>query len=757
VRSTWRSRIMVVVWIVCVTALTPPTAWGDDLEFRPPPSPTDKSTAEVMRDLAIRLIPVYQEDDADRYLANVSALQMAARNYTAATASRKNLRERRRGSEAARPDGRAVIFDIYARARATEAERRVPFADSFARTYRDIVPRLSDLEAFAVSERFKISPTVYREALQRAFEQQRIRDSISPKEAVELIWAYLAFDAYRSVGPLVAGLDAEDDRRRYARQTDILVKTPAGASISVLVIRPTSAAKTAPALLEFSIDTSLNAARECAAHGYVGVVAYARGKLQSPQKIVPYQFDGEDARAVIEWTSRQSWSDGRVGMYGDGYSGFTAWSAAKMLPSALKAIATSAPSAPGINVPMAGGIYQNSAYRWSLYVTNTDAAQQESFYDDARWNALDQKWYRSGRPYRQLGQLNEKSNPIFIRWLNHPSYDRFWQVMIPYDKEFASIDIPVLTITGYYAGSQPGALYYFNEHLRHNREANHTLLIGPYDDAVAQRGPLAMLQGYQVDPAALIDVRELRYQWFDHVLKSGHKPALLKDRVNYQVMGSNEWRSAPTIDAMASSVVRFYLDPAGTQDAHRLSQRKGSRIKFVKQIVDLKDRGDAAWTEPTDFISKSLATRNSLMYVSDPLTKPFQFSGLLSGSLDFTVNKMDMDLNISVYELTPGGDYIHLFNPTYEFRASYAKDRVHRRLLQAGVRQQIAFRSERLTSRQFQKGSRLVMVLGLSKRPDREINYGTGNDVSEESVEDALAPFRIRWYADSYIEVPVRR
>lgn len=753
----WRPRLLAILTVACAVLLTTLVARADDLEFRPPPSPTDKSTAEVMRDLAIRLIPVYQEGDADRYLANVSALQMAARNYTAATATRKSLRERRRSSEATRPDGRAVIFDIYARARATEGERRIPFADSFSRSYREIVPRLGDLEAFAVSERFKIPPAVSREALQKAFDQQRMRDSISPADAVELIWAYLTFDTYRSVGSLVAGLDAEDDRRRYGRQTGILVKTPGGASIAVQLIRPTSAAKTSPALLEFSIDTSVNAARECAAHGYVGVVAYARGKLQSPQKIVPYQFDGEDARAVVEWISRQPWSDGRVGMYGDGYSGFAAWSAAKLRPAALKAIATSAPSAPGINVPVAGGIFQNSAYRWSLYVTNTDPAQAESFYDDARWIALDQKWYRSGRPYRQFGQLNDKFNPIFIRWLNHPSYDRFWQVMIPYGKEFARIDIPVLTITGYYAGSQPGALYYFNEHLRHNPQANHTLLIGPYDDAVGQRGPLALLQGYGVDPAAMIDVRELRYQWFDHVFKSGARPSLLKDRVNYQVMGANEWRSAPTLEAMAGTSVKFYLDPDGTQDAHRLSQRKPSRVKFVKQVVDLKDRGDAAWTEPTDFISKSLATRNSVMYVSDPLMKPFQFSGLLSGTLDFTVNKMDVDLNISVYELTPGGDYVHLYNPTYEFRASYAQDRVHRRLLQAGVRQQLAFRSERLTSRQFQKGSRLVMVLGLSKRPDREINYGTGNDVSEESIDDASARIRIRWYADSYIEVPVRR
>ena len=154
---------------------------------------------------------------------------------------------------------------------------------------------------------------------------------------------------------------------------------------------------------------------------------------------------------------------------------------------------------------------------------------------------------------------------------------------------------------------------------------------------------------------------------------------------------------------------------------------------------------------------QSLAVRNSVMYSSDPIPKPIQFNGLFSGRLDFSVNKMDVDLNVSLYELLPDGRYIHLFNPTYEFRASYALDRVRRKLLRAGERQQLEFRSEQLTSRQFQSGSRLVMVIGVSRRPDREINYGTGNDVSDELIDDANAPIKIRWYAGSYLDIPVMR
>ena len=160
---------------------------------------------------------------------------------------------------------------------------------------------------------------------------------------------------------------------------------------------------------------------------------------------------------------------------------------------------------------------------------------------------------------------------------------------------------------------------------------------------------------------------------------------------------------------------------------------------------------------PTDLISRNLAPHNGMMFVSEPLAKPTEFNGLFSGRLDFTVNKMDMDVHIMLYERLASGDYIRLFNPTDEFRASYARDRVHRHLLKAGERQELAFRSERMTSRLLEAGSRLVMVLGINKRPDREINYGTGNDVSEESIADGKIPLKIRWYSDSYIEIPVRR
>jgi putative CocE/NonD family hydrolase len=751
-------RLATCVLLMAFVGISRSWASAPELEFHSPKSADDPAAAATMRDLAVRLLPIYQDADPDRYLANLSALQVVAGDFAAADVSRQSLRDRRRRLEAGRPAGRDVIYDIYAYAKALEAENRVSFGEGFTRAFREVVGRLNDHDAYLVTRWLATSPAVAREALQKSFDQQRTNDIIGESEAVGLIRKYLAFDAYRSFGPLISSLVDEDDRRRYTAEDEVLVKTPDGASIVVLVVRPKASTKPLPTLLEFTIyDTQNYYVKECAAHGYVGVVAFARGKHASPGPVVPYQHDGDDARAVIGWIAQQPWSDGRVGMYGSGYSGFASWAAAKRLPPALKAIATSGPDAPGVDFPMEGSIFQNSAFRWSSFVTNTKAEDDALYNDDAPWRELDQKWYRSGRRYRDLGRLYGKPNPIFIRWLNHPSYDRYWQSMVPYREQFAHINIPILTMTGYYAGSETGALYYFAQHHKYNPHPDHTLIIGPYDDSVMQRGPSATLQSYAVDSAALIDIRELRYQWFDHVLKGSATPSLLKDRVNFEVMGANEWRHVASLDAMAKGSLRFYLDAGGSGDRHRLTQRAVLRQPPLRQTVSLTDRRDAGWTAPADFTSRNLAAHNATMFVSEPLTKTTEFNGLFSGRLDFKVNKMDMDLNITLYELLPSGDYIYLFNPTYEFRASYVRDRVHRRLLKAGEREELLIRSERMTSRRFQPGSRLVMILGVNKRPDREINYGTGTDVSEESIADGKIPIKVQWYGDSYIEIPIRR
>lgn len=738
--------------VLIALAAQPLLAAAQDFGFEPPTDADDEALPAALRDLAQRVLPVYQEDNPERYLSNVAALQMVIGDPTAAHATRLSLQERQQ-SEGAPATGTATVYDIYTHARAIEARENVAFASAYAQAFREALVRVGDLDAYGLEGWFVTPAEPRRQTLQRALDERRSKSSIALDEALELVQAWVAFEAYRSFGSEIEPLLAEDKERRYVIE-EVAIPVAENATIAAALVRPRSATgvRELPTLLEFTLDRSARDAREAAAHGYASVLALARiGGDPAARPRAPFESDGADARAAIEWIARQSWSDGRIGMQGTGYGGFIAWSAAKRLPPALKAIATSDPLAPGIDVPSVNRVVASSAYRWlyGLLAPPGDALAN----DEARWRALDEDWYRSGRTYRELPTLPGRASAVFQSWLNHPSYDRFWQKWLPFGAEFADLAIPALTITGYYSAGETGALHYFAEHHRHDRSADHTLLIGPFDESGVANDVSSSVRELGLDEVARIDANDVRYAWFEHVLQAGERPALLRATVNYQLAGSNEWRHEPSLAALENAPLRLYLAASADGAPHALVRQKPVAPMSLAEIRDLRDRADADWRPTRQLVLDEVPPREGTLFMTQPFDESVDLAGRLRGELDFTINQYDVDLVMMLYELTAGGEYVKLFEPAYTFRASYARDRVHRRLLLAGIRQQLPFQSERMIGRRLQAGSRLVLTLGINQRADQQVNYGAGGDVSEEAIESVRAPTRIRWHEGTFIEL----
>jgi len=759
----WFAALALASWLLPVGA--------QELDFHAPANTNDPGLAAVMRDLAVRVLPVYQEADAGRYLNNLSALQLVAGSVDSAWNSRQSLLDRRRPQETGKPIRQAVIFDLYLRARELSAQGAVPFAEAYARAYQQTVPALSDLDAFTLNGWLARPVYQFREALQRALEQERAQPRITTERAIDLIWAYLTFDAYRSFSIAATGLMRADDQRRYVMDDKVTIMMPDGPQLAARVIRPRNGPATLPTLLEFTLGDDPNSdLRETAAHGYVGVVAYVRSPAAA--QVLVFEHDGADATAVITWITHQPWSDGRVGMTGMRYSGFTAWAALRELPPALKAVATADATAPGVDFPLRNGIFRSQAYRWIQDATNSEVPDYSSESEDASWHQLDKRWYSSGKPFRELDRLAGRPSPVFQRWLSHPSYDSYWHSMVPFGPQFARIRIPVLSITGYYASGELGSIYYFNQQLKADPKANHTLVIGPWTDGSIDNGPMPELRGVAVDPVAQMDLDDLRYQWFDQIFRRGPWPEFIKGRVNVQLAGANEWLHAATLDSLANGSLRYFLDPqsvaatdpkvpgnraAASGGRYRLVLRRSSHKQPGTQLIKLADRTDADWAPPASLVAKSLSERNTLILVSDPLAHATDLVGTPKLHLDFAPNKFDVDLSVTLYEQLANGDYVQLFAPPFEFRASYARDLAHRRLLRAGEQQQLDVTVQRVLGRRLQAGSRLVIAIGVIKRPDRQINYGTGGDVSTESIADGRIPLRIRWGSGTYLELPIHQ
>jgi uncharacterized protein len=559
---------------------------------------------------------------------------------------------------------------------------------------------------------------------------------------------------------LFAQKSPDTDVEKYVINDSVLIKTPQGHTLSAVVVRRREVAGPQPAALLFFIysDTkrSLIEAKYAADRGYVGVVADVRGKRLSPEEVVPYEHDAEDIYWVIDWINKQSWSNGKVGMYGGSYSGFAQWAGLKYkVHPALKTIVPYVSAIPGMGLPMENNVFINANYGWAFYVTNNKYLDTATYNNQQRWRNLSENWYQSGAAYNKIDSVDHAPNKWLQRWLKHPGFDKYWQAMIPYGKEFEKINIPVLAFDGYYDDGQTSGLYYLRQLARYNPKADYYLILGPYDHFGTQKGGEAVLRGYQVDPVAIINTKAITFEWFDYIMKQGKKPAIIKDRINYEVMGANRWDHAPSFDKMHQSMLRLYLSNVKKDDQFKLSPQKPVTPAYLEQEVDFADRTTSNnYAYPFPIIQKDVYS-NGFTFISDSLKQPVIVNGAFLGQITAAINKKDFDYSVVLYEVMPNGEYFEL---TYFLgRASYSWDITNRKLLQPGKITTLPFSNTKVVSRQLRKGSRLLVVINVNKNNFCQINYGTGKDVSLENINDAKTPLKVKWYNSSYIEVPVSK
>lgn len=445
----------------------------------------------------------------------------------------------------------------------------------------------------------------------------------------------------------------------YIIQDSVLIPTRSGVEIYAIIVRKKSNREPLPAILFYTtyyqgVNDNIFGKRS-ADRNYVGIVAYARGIRTDLKYYAPFEHEGTDIYDIIDWISKQSWCNGSVGMFGGSYTGYSQWATVKKIHPALKTIVPQVAVMPGYDFPMENNVPLTHILSWSNDIYKNKSLPRSLPFD----------YFNNGTAYNKLDSIAGLHNPIFQKWLHYPSYDRYWQLMIPTPDEFAKINIPILTTTGFYDGSQIGAFQYFKLHNKYNQNANHYFVIGPYDHWGGQRKPAKNLMGYEIDNVANINMMDLAYEWLNYVLKGKPKPEILKDKINYQVMGTNEWKHAPSLKAINNDTLTFYL-------VNKILTTQKPKVQAAeKQIIDFKDRDNQNNFYTPEIIFDTLDASNGLIFTSKPFENEFSINGSFSGNLFATINKKDIDVSLDLYELLPEGKYFFLTR--YVGRASYAK------------------------------------------------------------------------------------
>ncbi|HJU27355.1 MAG TPA: CocE/NonD family hydrolase [Rhodanobacteraceae bacterium] len=543
-----------------------------------------------------------------------------------------------------------------------------------------------------------------------------------------------------------------------------------GVQLAATIWRPSNQSKPLPAVLvmtPYITDETQERAVKFAEHGYVYVSVDVRGRGSSGGKYTPLYGNGPDGADVIAWLARQPWCDGRVVTRGGSYRGMDQWQILTQHPARLAAAVPTAAVYPGWDYPQPKGIFLSYMAQWLAY-TSGHTGQDNLFGDGKYWRTRFVDAYERNQPFHRLADLAGSNRDAFLQWLDHPAYDDYWAAFNPKPADYKSIDIPVLTITGYFDGDQPGALRYYREFMADassKAKQRFYLLMGPWDHP-GTRHPQEKLGGLTFDKKSVLDIDQLHIDFFDWVLKGGKRPKILGERVNYYVMGADEWRHADSLQELSDHTLRLYLtspdgpasdvfhsgflspttpagQPADTLRADPLALQPASEL--------LKNSGD-------DYLVHSDEAYKSdrLIYVSDPIEKAETIAGAMQLLANISIDTPDADLGAEIDAILPGGRTLVLGQDM--MRARFRHGMAKAEPATPGTIEPWQFDGFYFTVRQLPKGTRLRVVLAPLNIPDLQKNYNSGGRIGYETARDARTA-TISVHLDpqhpSYLQVPL--
>jgi hypothetical protein len=509
-----------------------------------------------------------------------------------------------------------------------------------------------------------------------------------------------------------------------------------------------SARPTILSMTPYTVDDAHEYGQYYARRGYVYLNVDVRGRGASEGTFRPMVGDGADGAAVVRWIADQAWSDGRVAMRGGSYRGNVQWQVLGENPALLRTAVPTAALYPGWDVPVYHGIVPAYFAQW-LAFTRGRASQQSLFQDGRYWQQIFRQLHTAGQPFADLGEiagLSLRAQETFERWTEHPYLDDHWRALSPDSAAYGRLDQPILTVTGHFDGDQPGALRHYRNHIQYGTESEteaHYLLMGPWSHG-GTRDPAQELRGLTFADTAAIDMNRLHRQWYDWVLQNGSKPGMLQDRVVYYVMGSGQWRTAPSLAAVADTSRTFYLrspdtNPDDPFNAGQLTPEAPESSDTDRYVYNPRDTADVATLQS---MQRSLTAPGAafldgpkLIYHSPPVEEAFELAGQMQLDAWIELDVPDTDLAAWVYEIRPTGKTIYLGNTHLRARHRYGVDTTA--LAEPGRIERYRFDTFKWTARRVQQGSRIRLVIAPLNDPAWQKNYHSGGPVMQESVEDA--------------------
>lgn len=540
----------------------------------------------------------------------------------------------------------------------------------------------------------------------------------------------------------VAPQGSEEPRSQpeYRIRTQINLKVPMrdGVNLAADVFRPDAPGKFPTLLLRSYHGTQgyMKMALYFARRGYAVVMVDVRGRYDSDGEFEFYVYEPEDGYDTQQWVGKQSWCNGKIGLFGHSYNGFT-----QLMPAPLQSPHVLCMIPSSCQQTNFGHIYNDGVLQLNVVIT-------AGLFGSGRVLQPTIAGVYSGDPfidydeiYRRLPLITALDDivelPNVKKWIEHSTYDEYWKAHGIRDK-YDLIQAPAYFINGWYGNLLLEGWRNLNGFRLQGGSAaareGTKIIVGPWTHAVNRVDP-----DWPVDfgDNATYDSLDFHVRWYDFWLKGMENGIGEEPPIKIFVMGANQWRFENEWPLERTRFTPFYLHSGGKANSLRgngsLTSEEphpnaptdgfvydpdnpvptvGGRISTNPELQGPRDR-------------QALQKRQDiLVYTSEPLEDDLEVTGPVELKLYAASSAVDTDFTAALTDVYPDGRAILICEGIR--RASFRESLEHPAPIEPGKIYEYTV-SLWETSNVFKPGHRIRLEVSSSDFPRYARNLNTGN------------------------------
>jgi len=454
--------------------------------------------------------------------------------------------------------------------------------------------------------------------------------------------------------------------------------------------------------------------RMWAERGYNVVIQGVRGRFFSEGKHIPFKGERADGIATLKWLNTQTWHNGKVGMWGGSYFGYTQWEISDQDSLGFSAMLTQISSSSNYAMFYPNGVFAfKSALFWAIRAhsnvdTPKESGQLAAGFQDAPMIKADD---------RTVGDI-----PFYNDWASHTRPDNYWLSVDGKDRA-KKLDIPILMMAGWYDPYLSSEVQDF-EDITQGPHKECKLIIGPWCHAET----VVMPNGYKDQNYRLASIAP-SIDWYDKHLKG----LTVKDTppVKLFVMGINEWRYENEFPLKRTKYTTYYLSAnkyssspkADILDTVLKDTESVSTYRYDPQ-TPVPSLGGAVLGDNAGALNQEkIESRGDvLIFTTAVLKSDVEVTGKIKLILNVSSDAKNTDFVAKLTDVYPDGTSFNISEGIV--RGSYeGKDVVKNISIELNP-----------TSNVFLKGHKIRLEIMSSNYPRYSLNYNTGGNNYDETT-----------------------